>query len=219
MPKSREQLVSQDISNSEKNSREPGLELAKTPELEKAVNRANELAEAIQQDQPVTAEAVLDLERELGNLKVIVGGEEMTIEEARQIPDLKRNMEIWEEIRERNLDNFFNMTYLATDIARLLVFKQRGAVLDLKSLKRISNNVADILEEHRGSLFLEGIEELSDNAAESLSKHKGKVVLSGLKPMSDRSASYFINFPFDLNVSQEIKEQISRLKRERDEKK
>ncbi len=245
MPKNREQSVSQDISTPEKRSSESGLEIAKTPALKNVVSRANELAEAIQQDRPVTAEQVLDLEKELGNLKVMVGGEEMTVEEARQIPDLKMNMEIWEEIESGNLNRVEELTYITTHIAKSLREKLNRVgknALELWNIRSIEEKTLISLSQYEHSLFLDGLKNITDRQAEILSKHQGTstndvltigvktlptkqamylskhngdLLLEELVSMSDEAADFFVDFEYRLITTTKVKQQVERLRRKR----
>jgi len=183
MVSSREQLISQDIAEPEKRSAEPSLEIAKTKELENAVSKASELAEAIEQDKPVEAEQVLDLDEELGNLKVIVGGEEMTVEQARKIPDLSKNLRIWEEIRNGIFFNESKLTYVTTDIARRLL--NTNHVGFLRNLKP-TTEIMKMLRNYRGDLWLPLVRELSDEEAEILGQHVGRLYLNGLEKISTK---------------------------------
>lgn len=94
MSESREQLTQKDIQGPEKESAEPGIEVARTPELERAVDAADNLANKIKGDKNVTEGDVAELEETLGKLKYNIAGEEMTIEElkAADIEKIKRNL-------------------------------------------------------------------------------------------------------------------------------
>ncbi len=237
---SREQLVSQDISTPEIKSSESGLEIAQNTQLESAVSKANEIAESIQQDKPVTAEQVLELEKDLGNLKVNIGGEEMTMAEARKIPDLKMNMRIWEEIKTGKYDRMSEITHVSSEIVKILIKSERiflpqahsfsksaiellGTVknrpLFLDGLREISDYEAECLGNHVGTLFLRNVITLSDSQAEHLSHHVGNLRMDNLSSLSDKGAAQFINFQQHIEVPFDIKDQIARLKQERDEEK
>ena len=113
--KSREHLA--DIVESKNKSDQAGLVMAQTDALEGVIDGLNLIQEAIQGDRDLTEEDLRVLERTLSRMTINVGGEEMTVEQARKIPDLKKNMEIWQEIQDENFGRINELTFVASEIA------------------------------------------------------------------------------------------------------
>lgn len=60
--------------------------------------------------------------------------------------------------------------------------------LDLGGLESLSPRAAELLAQHNGSLYLGGLTEISDEVAQALSKHHGTLTLTGLTSLSDTAA-------------------------------
>ncbi|MFA6296120.1 MAG: hypothetical protein WC663_02110 [Patescibacteria group bacterium] len=136
----REPLTQQDIQGPEKESEKIGLEIARTPESETVKDLANEFHEAIQNDSPITYGKVEDFREALGKLKFNIGGEMMTAEEVKKIPDLKMNMEIWEEIRRRDYRRVRELTFIIPDIYHII--SQTGRVFSLEKIDSLPDEIA-----------------------------------------------------------------------------
>ncbi len=135
-----------------------GLEIAKTPELEKLVDQANELAEAIQQDEPVKFEQVIALNKALDQLKIDIDGEIMTLEELRSMPDYKRNLKILRDMDNNDYSSIQRLVDLPAILARHLAKKHKGDIglsvitLSVDSAKALAYHDGNI---NFGSLFFE----------------------------------------------------------------
>jgi hypothetical protein len=60
--------------------------------------------------------------------------------------------------------------------------------LNLSGLESLSPHAAELLAQHKGSLYLGGLTEISDEVAQALSKHHGTLTLTGLTSLSDTAA-------------------------------
>jgi len=65
-----------------------GLEIVQTEELEQVAEGIGEIKEAIDHDEPVSAEQVLELKEAIGKLTIDVGGEQIPIGELKDMDDL-----------------------------------------------------------------------------------------------------------------------------------
>ncbi len=192
---------------SEKSS--DGLEIAQTPELESVVAKANQLAEAIQQDRNVTGEQVLDLEKDLGELKFDVCGEQMTLAEIKEIPDFKHNLVLWKKIMEGGIETS-DLTYIIPTVAQKYVdllntlFENRQPSgpqpenfvhIDLNNVKKISTGTAKELRKFKGSILLNGLMKISDEATQELGQSaSSSICLDGLASISDSQAQHLSHF-------------------------
>ncbi len=187
----------QDISASEKEKRESGLELARGKELDEVVKSADNLAGKIESDENVKGEDVLKLEEALGKVKVNVYGEELIIEEIRKIPDWRQNMEIWHkimamegsEVDVAQVDTLTRqITFLPVEVAQKIITFSLGERLNFPVLKTVSSKTASVLATHE-ELFL-GIEKLSSDATRHLGQQKGVLYMSDVKYLSDEVVRY-----------------------------
>ncbi len=80
----------------------------------------SKINEAITHDIPIKIYEVENLNKLAGNIKIDVGGEIMTVEEAEKIPNLKRNMEIWKEMSEGKFRNTVELTRITPKVSRYL---------------------------------------------------------------------------------------------------
>ena len=192
-----------DVGDVEKEKWEPSLELAEGNELDNVVDATNDLAKKIEGDEKVTGDDVLKLREALGKMKVNVYGDELTVDEVREMPDFKRDIEDWKEImkmpepQHRGGINFYRrtgrLTYLPEDVAqRFLDFDKlekphKLTDLNLKKVKRISTKTASLLAKFHFSISL-GIEELNTDVARELAKHEGHLFLNGLKNIDKETA-------------------------------
>lgn len=216
-----EKLSQADISGSEREGQEPGLELVKGEGLDVVVDVANDLAGKIEGDKKVTGEDVLKLDKALGKVKLNISGEKMTIDEVKKIPDLKMNMELWEKIMKGdkyilddiNAQIIENLTYLTVGIAsRLIELAKRDRKLQLvfTKLEKLSDNVADVLG-HASfeGLKLNGVRFLSDKQVDSLCNFQGGLFLEGLEDVSDEAIERLASIQqWNLHVSGDIRKRI-----------
>jgi hypothetical protein len=174
-------------SSKERNTGE-GFEISKTSELEKFTKDISKINEAISHDQKINLSDVENIEKTIGLIKVNIGGEEMTIAEAKKIPDLKENIKIWNEIRAGNFTNTVKLNFITPEIAKYLS-KHKG-IIWLDGLTAISDTAAEYLSKHRGMISLDSLTSLSDKAAEHLSKHKDYIALNSLTTISNTVAEH-----------------------------
>ena len=172
MPKENmhEQLVNQEL-QPPPNKSEDGIELHNSPELEETTNIISQINQAIATDSPVTAQSILELKESIAELTVDINGEQVPLKDIKDIPDIKDNINIWQEIKQDNLANISKITYITPGIAQILS-KHQGD-LYLRGLTTLSDIAAEHLSNHQGTLDLDGLTTLSDKAAEHLSKHEG----------------------------------------------
>ncbi len=172
-----------------------GFEIVQTRELRQVIDQASDLAERIERDQNVTAQEVLDLESSLEQLKITAFGEEMTVGEYRQIPDLEKNKEIWQRIQDKTFrSGIFDavtrqLTYINSAMIKHLKHVatseeywreadgERPSNLPLKlhlcGIKKMSEQALQELVAHEGELDF-GLSELSEHQARILSTYEGK---------------------------------------------
>ncbi|MFA6296180.1 MAG: hypothetical protein WC663_02415 [Patescibacteria group bacterium] len=158
-----------------------GLEVAHGEELENVVDAANALAEKIERDEKVTEGEVDDLREALGQMKIDVGGEIMTLEEFKGT-----YLEILKEIKSGNLTRSNELRFLTDSVATTLE-NSRGTIF-LSGLTSLSDSAAEILSHHHFDIILNGLTSLSDSAAESFGHHRGNLFLRGLTSLSDKAA-------------------------------
>ncbi len=191
---------------------EPALEIAQGSESEKVKNALKQLLDGVEHNDSITVEDLMNTERALGELKVDVCGEFMTIDEIKRIPDFEHNLWIWRQMKEGDFDNVFLLTFVTPHIFKILLthkgtlwlnrvtnisdqmiesISQHKGALRLDGLRHISDQAAEFMSKHEGMLFLNGVTSLSISAAESLSKHIGLVSLNGLITLSDEAAEMF----------------------------
>jgi hypothetical protein len=185
MEKRIENLI-EETKDSPEQERRGGFEMSG----DEAHNVAAELSllhNLIDHDKSVTGADLKKVEENLKNMKMDVGGDMMTVEEAERIPDFKMNVEIWKEIEEGNFNNSGKLTY-------------------------ITPRVAESLSKHKGDLYLHRLTSLSDTAAESLSKHKGVLDLSGLTSLSDMAAESLSKYA-RVSVTSNLREKIDKFKK------
>lgn len=193
-----------------------GLEIVKTEELESVIAKANQLAEAIQQDKNITGEQILDLEKDLEELKIDVCGEQMTLAEIREIPDFQQNLEIWREIKEDNdTEHHQKLTFIPPKVmlhlAEIFVYRSTASssgdlgFINLTNVQQISpESIAQIkLSKFRGSLIL-GVREINEEMSVQLSswgdKYDSSLMLDGLTRLSDQEAYNLSNFQGELSL-------------------
>lgn len=182
-----EKLGQADIVESE-SKKATGLELAKSQELDEAVTQADQLAHDLENDRNVKVEQLLGLDEAMGKVKVNFGaeGETVTLEELKQIPDVEKNVKIYEKIKravEQNKANGIDeVTYLTPEIARKLVAVFRmGQSMSFLSLKVMTDEVAEILGQGNGiDIRMPGLKNLTGRQLRRLLVKTGTISLSGL---------------------------------------
>ena len=165
-----------------------GLEISPSPELKKLSESIGTVKDLVDHNKPVELSQLQQIEEAVKKLTVDIGGEEMTLEELEKIPDLEKNMKIWEEIKQGNFLNQTKLTYITPEIAEILSHLQDRLVL--VKLTSLSEKTAEHLSRHQGALILMGLTSLPDKVAEHLSHHKGDLDLRGLKFLSNQLAEY-----------------------------
>ncbi|MFA6296179.1 MAG: hypothetical protein WC663_02410 [Patescibacteria group bacterium] len=163
-----------------------GLEIAKTPESERVIESANNLAGKIERDEKVAAGEVYDLREALGQMKFDVGGEMMTKEQIKQIPDLQENLKIMKEIKARDCRRAKQLTFLTQKTIENLGKLVYNFHLD--GITFLTDTTAESLSHHHGDLYLLNLTSLSDAAAESLSHHQAALFFNRLSSLSDAAA-------------------------------
>jgi hypothetical protein len=181
-----ENLIKENVSTpSEKSG---GVELSGTPQLDEVKQGLNNLDKAINHDTAIDLEDLNRVGSSLEEVKVVIGGSEMTVEEAQKIPDLKENMKLWEEMKTGEIKSAVErMTYITPGVAEFLSKKYNE--LNFYNLLTLSDEAAKYLGNHVGPVLkFTKVEEISDVAAECLSKHKGFLYLDRLISLSDTAA-------------------------------
>jgi hypothetical protein len=114
---------------------------------------------------------------------------------------------------ETSYRDFSGLAEISDDAARLLVGSDD---LDLTGLKNLSTGAAESLAQHKGSLYLGALTEISDEVAQALSKHQGSLGLSGLKTLSPHAAEFLAQHKGSLylcgltEISDEVAQALSK---------
>lgn len=90
---------------------------------------------------------------------------------------------------------------LPAETAAALITPTSPRGLSLRSLEDISDEVAEIIGQHTGSLELAGLDSLSDRQIELLAANRGHLGLSGLKQLSTRTAQALGKHPGTLRLN------------------
>lgn len=190
----------QESTGSEKKEGRPGFELPQKS-AEGIVSELSTLNDLVSHDKAVTFENIENVDNALRG---------MNVEEIEQIPDLKRNMEIWQEIRQGNFDNMQWLTYLSDEMAeefskmghhsalfsRVTILSDKAIGLLVKThyaeicfgISVLSNVAAKHLGGAKSEINLYKLMTLSLTAALELSKVNDSLYLRGLKFISDEVA-------------------------------
>jgi len=204
-----------DIDSEKVPERKPGFELP-TFTADNLAKELSSLSNLISHDQPIK-------EGDIKDLTLAVKG--MEVEEIEQIPDLKENTKIYQEIRAGNFEHVKDLSFLTDDIAELLSKRPtnslEGAELDLNGLKTLSDEAARHLGSTDSELYsikLSGLSTLSDEAAKNLGKTKRySIELNSLTHLSDVASSYLcenfkeIKLPRLTSLSPKLAENLSRI--------
>ncbi|MFA6296733.1 MAG: hypothetical protein WC663_05235 [Patescibacteria group bacterium] len=196
----REQEAIHDVTMESEKKSESGLEIVKNEDSEKVVEIAKDLNDKIDKNEPIKGEEVLDLREALRKMKFDFYGEKKTADEIKEIPNVKRNIEIYEN---GEIIDFDEVTYLPKEIAVKLIAKatEANTAIFLRGLHFISDEVALLLSRFVGNIYLDGLETITDKQAELFLEHRGGITLSGLTDLSDIGVRYlsqtsdFYDFP------------------------
>jgi hypothetical protein len=171
----------------------------------------SKLNDAILHDKPISIDDLEDLSKVARGTKIDVGGEIMTVEEAEKIPDLKRNMKIWDEMKEGNFENTGKLTFLTPKVARIFSEKCNRTELWLESLSVFSPEVAKELAKFKGKhICLCGVRFVSDLVAMYLGKSNIEYVnLHELESLSEVAAKNLAEHP---NIVKNIGNPVIRAK-------
>lgn len=166
-----------------------GAEIVKNQNNTNLIQNLQRIESALSHDTPLTTDQILGVEKNLDSMKVLVEGEEMTVEE------LRYNMPMWSEIEDGRFEQSWKLTQLTPHYAELLSKYEDGIVLE--SMTRLSYRVAEQLAKHkRWVLSLELLKSASDDVVKVLAKHQGPLHL-GLTSISDVAAEYLSQHEFD----------------------
>jgi hypothetical protein len=149
MIRSEKNLIN-DIVNPQNKNETSDFELTGSDSL---VKNLDIVSVALDRDKPLTLADLDVLDADLRSIAVNIGGEMMTVEEAKKIPDLKMNMEIWAEIRKGDCERSYELTFITNEILQILVHHAEdlclGSITSAKGLVFPENT--------RGDLILSGI--------------------------------------------------------------
>ncbi|MFA6296646.1 MAG: hypothetical protein WC663_04780 [Patescibacteria group bacterium] len=180
----------------------PGLELAKTKELDEVASRADEIADDLKNDRNIKAEQLIGLEVALGKLKVNFGaeGETMTVEELKKVPDAKENARLYRiienAVKEGKAIGMEEVTYLTPGIARKLVSVLAPyQIADLLNLKVMTDGVAEVLgKAEKVSISSAALEKITWRQLNALFAKTNTVHMWGLEvDKNDRKLARIIN--------------------------
>ncbi len=199
---SKEQLSEKTFDATEPGKYSSGsLEISKTDALNQAIDQVDEISEAIQADAPIHQEAVDKLDQALSQVRVNFYGEEMTVQEVKDIPARKTNFEIYEKISTgRNFDDrdIRRLTFLPNQIAKRMIKRMipnHHGNLNLDSLNSLSEASAKELVKHQGPLYFRGIKKMPVNTIRALIEGKNRVEIGlGLTSLSKEQAHAFVDF-------------------------
>mgnify|MGYP001594860790 CR=1 FL=1 len=187
-----------------------GLVISQTPALKEVSKALTTLKKNIDHDTPITKKHLKHLEGALRALTVDVGGEQMTIEEIKNNPDLKENILLWQEIAAGNFENHNKITFLTPRVAHLLSAYEGNLYLD--GITTLSDTAAQALAKHQGILFLDGITTLTDTVAQALATHKGNLSLDGITTLTDTVAQALAQHQGIIHCKRKIKDHINRFR-------
>ncbi len=119
MEKQVNENLKQDTTINEKNTKGFGVELAGS-EAKKITDELSRINDLINHDRVINIGDLENLNSIAKQTKINVGGEIMTVEEVEQIPDLKKNMEIWKEMSEGNFKRTEELTRITPTASKCL---------------------------------------------------------------------------------------------------
>lgn len=189
-----------DVEAHEKEKKEPGLELAKGEETDELVESADNIAQALEKDEPVTEGDMKRIEEAVQNIHVDFGGEKVSLDELKRDPNMKNDLKIWQEIKNDSLNansKIGKLTRITPEIVRIALadFTPPSSLewqfLSLNKSKFFSDDCAEVLRENNfiGLIVLSSVKSISDNAMEIITTNrKNSINLDSLEILSDRGA-------------------------------
>ncbi len=129
MENPKENIIHEAINSPEKS--QVGFEMT-TEQANQITAELSKLNDAILHDKPISIDDLEDLSKVARGTKIDVGGEIMTVEEAENIPDLKMNAKIWQEMKEGNFERTRELTRITTAVSKYL--ENIEGYLDLSGL-------------------------------------------------------------------------------------
>ncbi len=227
-----EQPIHENLADIEEPAKtEAGLEIARTSELEKIVERVNDLAGKIERDENVSAQEVLDLDSALNRMKIDFYGDQLTMDEIRQIPDRQQNTKLFQKIMSHEYLTVermsFFLTYLPVGLAKIL--SEHGGIveidgkckLNLHSLKSLSFESAKELVRLRQNLetgvenllLLDGLTAIPADIAQLFEGvYHFNLSIQGLTELSDEAAKSLSKFEGKIYCPDKFKKQIAKFK-------
>ena len=193
-----EENIIEEAKNPAKKIKGMGVDMSPSVELDNLKGGLDSLSNLISHDSPITGKKMEILNDSLQGIKINIGGQVMTVEEAEKIPDLKENLKIWREILAGKFKNLgmddLKLTFLIPEVAEALC-KYTGDRIDLPHVKTISDEVAEKLSKCKSTLFLRGLTTLSDESARYFGKYKGgHLIFSRLYELSDKATEYLCEY-------------------------
>ena len=199
----------QEIKDPTNAPKKQGFEMVADKKTTKVTESLDTLHDTITHDRPITESTLSGLTTAIGTLSINVNDITMSVAETENIPDFKRNLEIFKEIQGGDFNNHKHLTFITPLISEHLS-KYKGNLF-LRGLTTITDTAAEHLSKHEGFLGLSGLTTLSDAAAEHLSKHEGPLNLNGLTTLSDVAAKHLSKHEY-LHVSETIRARINTFK-------
>jgi hypothetical protein len=177
--KTPDQNAIQETTGSEKKESRHGFELpeATTKEI---VEQLSSLDSSINHDVAITAKNVSHIDGAIS--RIDVGGIE-------KIPELKRNLIIWQEVRNGDFRRVPWISYLTNEMAKEFSTMNYGRA-SFPRISNISDEAIRYLVNDKGLELTLGISSISEKAAEYISKQAGSVRLNNLENLSVGVASY-----------------------------
>jgi hypothetical protein len=174
MEKKIEENLIHEATKSNEKSRE-GFEMT-SEQAGQITAELSKLNDAIAHDKPIKIEDLEDLSKVAKGTKIDIGGEITTVEEVENNPNVK----IWNEIKNGNYEHLEELTYITSEIAKIL--SRRDGELSLGKVIGLSDLSAQYLSEHQGtSLVLWGLKTISDKVAEFLARYPSRNLLLSTK--------------------------------------
>ena len=97
-----------------------GLEMTQTEETKRITQNLETVLSAVNHDEPITEGNLKDLDDSLKNMKINVGGFEMTIEEVESDPNIQENIKIWTEMKNEDFSNTHKLTRITAEVSKYL---------------------------------------------------------------------------------------------------
>lgn len=185
-----------------------GLEIVATPELNHVTQSLGSLHETIDHDRVTTSKDLESLDEAVGELLVDFEGEKIPLKQIGEIPELKKNLEIFQRIINMKLGEYIfemaELTFLPEKIAKTLFCRRPmthdGEGTGFRNVKWISNKALQYLSRNGGFLQLGGLSSISVEAAQILVLHNGPLYLDGLVEIPDEVADILSGHKNDLHL-------------------